>query len=198
MPKEAKKTATNCNLAKQSTLRARRHIFCISSPDKGEGKSKGCCMTQTDHAKWDGQDDFKPSTLSWIKEVLPKLCHIDLRDFMSQCGKHKRFSYSSGNLAVIAYKRCDSSLKSLHLSPRNVIAPEKHSFLWHDWKMFTLRQARKSLGWHTRNMMPNGDRMMMDKMHGVIVIWHHSRKCLWFSKRHYKGVEQKHNTVLVI
>lgn len=48
-------------------------------------------------------------------------------------------------------------------------------------------------------MMPNGDRMMMDKMNGVIiVIWHHSCTCLWFAKRQYRGMEQKHNTFPVI
>ena len=41
--------------------------------------------------------------MAWIKQVLVKLCHADLRDFMSQCGKQKRFSYSSENSAVVAF-----------------------------------------------------------------------------------------------
>lgn len=42
-------------------------------------------------------------------------------------------------------------------------------------------------------MMPNGDRMVMDKMNGVIVIWHHSHTFVVC----YRRMEQKHNTYLV-
>lgn len=61
-----------------------------------------------------------------IKEVLIKLSPADLRDFMSQCGKEKRFSTSPEQLAVIAYKKCDFSHKIL-LCPLEMSLHQKNT-----------------------------------------------------------------------